>query len=266
MNNLTPVVRNLIIANVALFVLAMLGERMGFDLTQQLALYYPSSEHFWPYQYITYMFMHGSWAHIFFNMYALWIFGVALEQVWGGKRFLLYYAITGVGAAICQTVVNGIELSRLQEAAALALDNLTPDTFELFLMEHFSGHINIDKLQVFLDAWERAPRNSEMLLNAQETVNGLVASASNVPTVGASGAVYGVLLAFGMLFPNAQLMLLIPPMPVKAKWLVVGYGVLELALGVFSTADGVAHFAHLGGMLFGFILIRYWQRKSEPFY
>jgi membrane associated rhomboid family serine protease len=205
MRNITPTVKALIAINVALLLLTQLLERTGVDLVRYLALFYPASPYFMPHQFITHLFMHGGWTHLFFNMYALWLFGSVLEQVWGQKRFLIYYFVTGLGAAALHTFVNWIELSKVPQAAIGA-------------------------------------------------------------TVGASGAIFGVLLAFGMLFPNTRLMLLFPPIPIKAKWLVVGYGAVELALGFYNPGSNVAHFAHVGGMVFGFFLIKYWQKRTTYFY
>ena len=169
------------------------------DLRIWLALFSPGSEYFQPYQLITHMFMHGNFYHLFFNMFALWMFGRVLESVWGGKRFFIYYFITGLGAAGLQLLVNYIQ--------------------------------NVDV---------------------------------NIPMLGASGAVFGVLLAFGMLFPNTRLMLILPPIPIKAKWFVIIYGAAELFFGIANySGDPVAHFAHLGGMLFGYILIKYWNKTNR---
>ena len=233
-----PVVKNLIIINVLMF-LALLGFQTAFgtDLNRILGLYYFKSPYFEPYQIITHMFMHGSIGHIFFNMFALWMFGKVLEQVWGGKRFLIYYFATGLGAVFLHMLVNHIELSSA-------------------LKEAYSTY-GVDK---FTEEQVRSMVQSNNPLNQKVGV-GLY-----VPTVGASGAVFGVLLAFGMLFPNTRLMLLFPPIPIKAKYFVIGYGVLELWLGLTQSGSNIAHFAHLGGMLFGFLLIKYWKYDRGSFY
>jgi len=233
-----PVVKNLIIINALMF-LALFGFKAAFgvDLNRELGLFYFKSPYFEPYQIITHMFMHGSLGHIFFNMFALWMFGKVLETVWGGKRFFIYYMITGLGASALHMLVNHLQIaSAMKEVAqAYGIDNFSPETVEQLLR-----------------------RNSAL---AQKVGIGLY-----VPTVGASGAVFGVLLAFGMLFPNTQLMLLFPPIPIRAKYFVIGYGILELYLGLTQPGSNIAHFAHLGGMLFGFILIKYWNQKSNKFY
>lgn len=266
MRNLTPVVKNLIIINVALLLLTMLLEHTGVDLVRYLGLYYPGSEYFMPHQLVTHMFMHGGLMHIFFNMYALWMFGSTLEQVWGGRRFLFYYFATGLGAAALHTFVGWIEISHVQSAAKALMNTLTPDAFEEFIVKHFSKNVDPTALDAFVSSWSAMPGSPVQAAQAEETVSSLIRGMMNIPTVGASGAVFGVLLAFGMLFPNTQLMLIFPPIPIKAKYFVLAYGVLELALGVSNQGSNVAHFAHVGGMIFGFLLIKYWQSKSQHFY
>ena len=266
MRNVTPTVKILIVINAALLLLTHLLERTGVDLVRYLGLHYPASEDFMPHQFVTHLFMHGGWAHLFFNMYALWIFGSVLEQVWGQKRFLIYYFVTGLGAAALHTFVNWVEISKVQQAAAGTLNTLTPDTFMAFINDYFLGKVNPDALDQFVSRWEAASSSPALLAQAEDIVHSLTNSLMNVPTVGASGAVFGVLLAFGMLFPNTQLMLLFPPIPVKAKWLVIIYGAIELALGFYNPGSSVAHFAHVGGMIFGFFLIRYWQKNARNFY
>lgn len=233
-----PVVKNLIIINVLMF-LALLGFQTAFgtDLNRILGLYYFKSPFFEPYQVITHMFMHGSIGHIFFNMFALWMFGKVLEQVWGGKRFLIYYFVTGLGAVFLHMLVNHLELaSSLREATAtFGVESFTEENVKSMLQ---SGNPLAQKVGVGL----------------------------YVPTVGASGAVFGVLLAFGMLFPNTRLMLLFPPIPIKAKYFVIGYGALELYLGLTQSGSNIAHFAHLGGMLFGFLLIKFWKYDRGSFF
>ena len=208
---LPPVVKNLLILNVLFFLADVSLRTRGIDLTQWLGLHYITAQDFYPWQFITYMFMHGNFSHLFFNMFALWMFGYALENYWGSKRFLVYYLITGVGAALIQTGVLALEIRRMTQG-------LPP-----FAAQHY--------------------------------INQIV-------TVGASGAVYGILLAFGMCFPNVPIFLYFF-FPIKAKWFVIIYGVIELFAGIGGTADGVAHFAHLGGMIFGLLLILYWRKHGS---
>ncbi|MDR1611060.1 MAG: rhomboid family intramembrane serine protease [Candidatus Symbiothrix sp.] len=196
-DNIPPVTRNLLIINVGVFLACLLIKPLEF----YLALFNYDSGYFNIYQLVTYMFAHASFEHIFFNMFALFMFGGVLENYWGQKRFLTYYMVTGIGAGLIQLLV-------------FYLQGITYP----------------------------------------------------VPTVGASGAIFGLLLAFGMLFPNTPLFLMFVPIPIKAKYMVIGYGLIEFFFGVANrSSDNVAHFAHLGGMLFGILLILYWRKKRNIF-
>jgi membrane associated rhomboid family serine protease len=237
---LPPVVKNVIMINI-LMLLAYYVVRSVFsiDLNSILGLYFPKSESFKPFQILTHMFMHGGIWHLFFNMYALYIFGQVLEQVWGPKRFLIYYLVCGLGAALVHESVIAFEYSKLMKA-------LNPEQLQMVLNE---GAAYLNQGKVFTD---QTMQDLQLLLNT--------------PTVGASGAIFGVLLAFGVLFPNTQLMLLIPPIPIKAKYFVLAYGAIELYLAFTQPGSNIAHAAHLGGMLFGYILIRYWQKTTKTLY
>lgn len=237
---LPPVVKNVIMLNI-LMLLAYYAVRsvFGTDLNSILGLYFPKSDSFRPFQILTHMFMHGGIWHLFFNMYALFIFGQVLEQVWGPKRFLLYYMVCGLGAALVHESVIAFEYSKLMK-------EISPENLQLVLDE---GAAYLAQNKVFTDP---TMQNLQLLLNT--------------PTVGASGAVFGILLAFGVLFPNTQLMLLFPPIPIKAKYFVLGYGAIELYLAFTQPGSNIAHAAHLGGMLFGYILIRYWRKTTTTLY
>ncbi|MFM1932116.1 MAG: hypothetical protein RL226_1419 [Bacteroidota bacterium] len=227
MQPLTPVIKNIIIINVLLYLatLALGGNINGLPLlTAKLGGYYPASPMFQPWQIITHMFMHDhhGFTHIFFNMFALYMFGSTLERVWGAKRFLIYYTVTGLGAFFLHQFVNG------------------------FMIFQATGSFFTDINQL---------------------PNIPAAYSYIMPVVGASGAVFGILLGFGVLFPNTQLMLLFPPIPIKAKWFVMGYGAIEFYLAFQNNpGDNVAHFAHLGGMLFGYLLLKKWQKERNHFY
>jgi len=262
MYRISPVVKNLLIINVLFFAATYLsGMQFNIDLTRHLALYYPASEYFRPYQYVTYMFMHGGMAHIFFNMYALWLFGTAIENAWGGKRFLFYYFFTGIGAAVLHTLVNYFVNSGMVSDITAFQNTPSPELFKQFVESH-KWYFN-QNVYDFIHQWSLSPNNPGYVATALENMRNIYQTTINIPTVGASGAVFGILLAFGMMYPNAQLMLIIPPIPVKAKWLVVGYGALELVLAFSQPGSNIAHFAHLGGMLFGFILIKYWIAQAR---
>jgi len=237
---LPEVIKNLLIINGLFFLASMVvGNIFGINLIQLLGVYLPQSENFMPFQLITHMFMHGNLGHIFFNMFALWMFGNALENVWGPKRFLIYYFVTGLGAALLHLGFEYWEYSSL-------ISQLSEGQVETILREGAT-------------LWQ----------NGQNYTNPIMAQANallNAPTVGASGAVFGVLLAFGMLFPN-QYIYIYFVLPVKVKYFVAIYGALELYNGIANDpSSNVAHFAHLGGMLFGFLLLRYWKKNNGTFY
>lgn len=214
---LPPVVKHLLIINVLLYLATFTMNRFQIDLTDYLGLHFFKASDFRAYQLITYMFMHGNFEHLFFNMFALWMFGNTLENIWGSKRFLWFYMLCGIGAGLCQEVVQYI-----QYVTTLAqYDSVNFGGGQVISMANYLNMLN---------------------------------------TVGASGAIYGLLLAFGMMFPNSMIYLYFF-VPIKAKWFVIGYAVIELVSG-FIGGGNVAHFAHLGGMLFGLILILVWKKKG----
>lgn len=271
---LTPVIKNLLIINAILFLATIVFEnRFGIDLSDLLGLHYIQAEKFKPYQLITYMFMHGGFTHLFFNMFALWMFGNVLENYWGSKRFLTYYLITGVGAAFTHYVIfyfNSVQpMMQVLEQYAQAPDLVV---FEIFFKEGFfkasSEEMRLHITQ-FIDeynALELAGKREDMLQASLDFVSLYKADFFNAPVVvGASGAVFGILLAFGMMFPNTLLYIYFA-IPIKAKYFVILYGAMELFYGLRDTpGDNVAHFAHLGGMLFGFFLILFWKKKTNTF-
>lgn len=212
------VVKNLLIINGIFFLATITMDTVWHvDLAKYFGLHYIGASDFRPYQFVTYMFMHGSFTHLFFNMFALWMFGNAIENTWGSKRFLIYYMVCGIGAGLVQELVQYIQYA---------------DAF-----------VGYDRVRI----------SANQVVAVADYLNMLT-------TVGASGAVYGILLAFGMTWPNSRIYIYFA-IPIKAKWFVIIYGLLELFSG-FRGVDNVAHFAHLGGMIFGLILILYW-RKDE---
>ncbi len=255
-------VKNLLIVNILFYLATIVMDRaMGISLDDYLALYCVQSSNFHIWQYVTYMFMHANIDHIFFNMFALWMFGYVLENIWGTQRFLLYYMVCGLGAGLVHTLITGANCYLLQEAVngyALSPD---PDAFVQLLHRRFEGSYNPTVVAQFVDAWRVSGGLGDYGAQSVAMAQQLLDFKASIPTVGASGAVYGILLAFGMMFPNERIYLYFL-VPLKAKWFVIGYGVLELVLGVFHSADGIAHFAHLGGMLFGLLFILYWRKKS----
>ena len=231
-----PVVLNLIIIN-ALFLLVTTIFSDKINLFNLLGLHYFSSHYFESWQLASYMFMHGGFYHLLFNMFALWMFGSILEQVWGPKRFLTFYMVTGIGAGLVQLLVA------------------------YFRIQSIGSSLTMDQIQsVHNIAPELWPQIEGLTQHAYDTMVSLYRTI-NTPTVGASGAVFGILLAFGMMFPNTMLYVFFA-IPIRAKYFVIIYGVAELYFGVTGTQDGIAHFAHLGGMFFGFFLIKYWKKKG----
>jgi len=262
---LPPIVKNLLIINGILMLANITFETVyKVQLADFLGLHYFDSELFKPWQYITYMFMHAGFEHLLFNMFALWMFGYVLENYWGGKKFLFYYLVTGVGAAIIQTVVLWYDISGIKHDALIFHNSPSPETFLIFMNEHFQGFYNPAKLQEFANNWSINPVNPEYHQQAGNYIEEFINIKMNIPTVGASGAVFGILLAFGMMFPNTLIYIYFL-FPIKAKWFVIIYGALELFFGVTNSHSNVAHFAHLGGMIFGFFLIRYWKKNNHDF-
>ncbi len=238
--SLPPIVKNLILINVVMLIANFTAKSVfSVDLTTILGLYFPKSDKFMPLQILTHMFMHANFMHLFFNMFALFMFGAILESVWGPKRFLIYYMVCGLGAAFVHESVIMFQYNKLTNA-------IGPDQLQLVID---NGAAVLNEGKQYADV---TMRDLQMLLNT--------------PTVGASGAIFGVLLAFGVLFPNTQLMLLFPPIPIKAKYFVLGYGAIELYLALTQPGSNIAHAAHLGGMLFGYILIRYWRKTTSTLY
>ena len=229
-NELPVVVKNLLIINGLLFLATISLSNLGIDLVKIFGLHQFQSNDFRPYQIITHLFMHGSFTHLFFNMFALWMFGKILENIWGQKKFLIYYMITGIGAAAIHLIFCQYQI--------INISNQIPDLVNIAIEGKYNPSIPLSK------------KLTQLIIT---------------PTVGASGAVFGLLLAFGMLFPNALLYLYFA-IPIKAKYFVIGYGLIELYAGISNNpADNVAHFAHLGGMIFGYFLIKYWKQDTNYF-
>ncbi len=260
-----PVVKNLIMINVVMLVATWALKSTGLDLTEKLGLYYPGSSNFRPYQLVTHIFMHASFGHLFFNMFALYMFGKVLEMVWGPKRFLIYFLVTGLGAATLHLFVNYLELSHVARTVEAFSNTPSPELLATFVKTNL-GSQAAPWVQDFINQWSDSPGNPALTQKGIDIVQQIFQQKINIPTVGASGAVFGILLAFGVLFPNTELMLLFPPVPIKAKYFVMGYGLIEVYLGFTQSNSNVAHFAHLGGMLFGYMLIRYWNVSSKDFY
>ena len=246
LQSIPPVTRNLLIVNVmiwlVMFICEFLGGRLAAfsnHLVDLLGLHYVGSQHFNPVQILTYMFIHdpSNPMHVLFNMFTLWMFGRTLEHVWGARRFFLFYMVCGIGAALVQEAVWALSwqhdfISRIAELS----------------------HITYDHAAAIVQ--------SGLSSGAMDAVQSSMMFKNSMITIGASGAIFGLLLGFAFIFPNMPLYLFFIPVPIKAKYMVIGYGVLEFFLGVGGSDSSVAHFAHLGGMIFGLILLLYWKKKG----
>lgn len=204
--------RNIIVINVLVWIMCYLNK--GF-MYETFSLFYPTSPFFHWWQPVTHMFMHGGFWHLFFNMYTLYMFGRVLEDRWGARKFLIFYFVTGLGAALVHTGVEWIQMQSWMSQVA------------------------------------------EGSMAAQAKIHAL----KMTPTVGASGAIYGILMGFAMLYPDVRMGLIFPPVYMKAKWFVLIFGAIELLTGITGVGGGIAHFAHLGGLIFGYLLIMYWKKK-----
>ena len=240
-NQLPPVTKNLIIVNVIVWVaMAFFPQEIGVMVNRFCGLHYFQANDFLATQFVSYQFVHAGFTHLFFNMFSLLMFGTVIETVFGAKRFITYYLICGIGAGIMQQLAWYADIQMILQENINRISSVTGES---------SGVILTQLLQ---------DSNYHYLINS-------------LLTVGASGAGYGILLAFGMFFPNRPIFIMFIPYPIKAKWLIIGYAILELWLGLGNTSDGIAHFAHLGGMIFGFLLILYWRktgiiRKNDSYF
>jgi membrane associated rhomboid family serine protease len=240
MGRITDAVKHLIILNVILFATSAM---IGLNLSNWLALYFPRNEHFGLWQFVSHMFMHGGFMHILFNMYALWAFGSPLEQMWGRNKFIFFYFSAGIGAGLIYTGVNYFQ-------------------FNSIFNELISAGINNNEI---LNMLETGRYNTDILNLISEKRLTELYQIYNTPAVGASGAIYGVLVAFGMTYPNAKLALIFLPVPIAAKYFIPVLIALDLFSGVtgFSLfGGGIAHFAHVGGAIIGFIMMKYWEKNQ----
>ena len=226
MRNIPVVTKNLLLVNIIAFVATWILQLRGLDLNDLLGLHFFMAADFQVWQLLTYMFLHSGFTHILFNMFALWMFGVVIENVWGPKKFLFYYISCGVGAGIMQEIAQFFSFY-----FTISAQDPTVGFGELFAIGH--------QLSTQLNGWT---------------------------TIGASGAVYAILLAFGMIFPNERIFIFPLPIPIKAKWFVMFYVAIDLFSAMSSSGDNVAHMAHLGGMLFGYLMIRYWNNHPTAGY
>jgi len=238
MGRISETIKVLIVVNVIFFAGTLMNQEVAYRL---FSLYYFDNPNFHVWQPVTHMFMHGGLWHILFNMYALWAFGTPLEMRWGRNKFLFFYFSAGLGAALIHSLVNYYNVSTISEALLQA--GWSPAELASYLAGDNGGSRAVLE-SVSMDSIER------------------MAESFNIPAVGASGAIYGILVAFAMMFPNIELMLIFLPIPIKAKYFVPGLIVMDLVFGFTGSAMGIAHWAHIGGALFGFIMAWYWKKNS----
>ncbi len=260
MFNLTPAAKNILILNGIIFIFT------SNYIIESFGLRYILSDNFQPYQFLTYMWIHAGFGHLFSNMFAVIVFAPILERVWGSRKFFIFYLITGVGAGVLYTGVNFVENFNLENKILRYVSQPSPEAFRKLFLDEGKEYYN----QVYNFIEEEYSTNPTSSKNKDKSIQyayDLLNAKTDIPMVGASGAVFGILLAFAMLFPNMQLMLLIPPIPIKAKYLVLVYGFYEL-WSEFNRmpGDNVAHLAHLGGMLIAYIILRYWKNKYGTYY
>jgi len=243
MGKFIDAIKVLIVVNVIFYVITFLVPDMETGMFQVLALYFPKNEHFQYWQLVTNMFMHGGFTHLLFNMYALWAFGTPLEQMWGGNRFLFFYFLSGIGAGVIYTLVNYFQFNTIyNELIGLGVSPADIQTFLETCSYNFANLSNVSEIRL-TDFYHLF----------------------NTPAVGASGAIYGVLVAFGISFPNAKLALIFLPVPIAAKYFIpilIGLDLFSGITGVSIFGGGIAHFAHIGGAIIGFLLMWYWRKRE----
>lgn len=263
---LTPLVQRLLMINIGLFILSYVFNN-SFDLNDTLALHSIYSEKFQPFQFVTYMFMHAGFMHIFGNMLGLYFFGPMLEYFLGLKKFMILYFVCGIGAGFFYWGLNAYEVKKVRYDAIEYIHNPDPDAYNVFINKHYKMGYHNPQVVSSIDEYTSNPTSETSKAKSVEIVQYITSAQSEFSLVGASGAIFGILMAFALLFPNTELVLLFPPIPIKAKFLVGAYALFEIySLYANRPDDNVAHFAHITGMVFAFILIRFWKPNRNSFY
>lgn len=259
MQRITPIVKQLLLINIGVFFVQNL---LGIDLINTLGLRYIFSDSFRPYQFFTHLFVHASLGHLFSNMFALLTFGPVLEYTLTSRRFITFYLFTGLGAAALYAGIQYLEVSNLEALYHTYLAQPNPEGLVAYL-KHFPQD-TYNTFYPFIRAFFEHPQELTYIAKSKAIVGQLYMLKANMPTVGASGSVFGIFMAFAMLYPNAELFLYFIPIPIKAKYVIAFYGIYELYAGLRENpADNVAHFAHLGGILFAYLFIRWWRQQQE---
>jgi membrane associated rhomboid family serine protease len=268
--SMPPVTKSILVITVIVFALEWVIDRYVQPnlMVRYMALFRIQSPLFFPTQLLTHIFMHGNLSHLFFNMFGLFMFGRVLETVWGGKKMLWFYLLTGVGAAMIQSGITYVQMQKMINLAETFDANPSYLVFNDYINHYLlKGSNQYNEIMSFAQAWFYTPDNLSVVPKAVEYTQQIMYENLNIPMVGASGAIFGLLIAFAMMFPDVELMLIFLPIPIKAKYFVPVYAIIELVFGVAGFEwDNVAHFAHLGGALVGFIIVKYWKRKQFNIY
>jgi membrane associated rhomboid family serine protease len=264
MFQLTPVVRNILIVNLLVF---FLPQTLGTSdlITKIFGLHHIDSPYFMPWQWLTHAFVHANFQHILFNMLGMVFFGPILESVWGSKRFILFYLVCAVGAGLLYNAINYYELAQEIKAAEAFYLNPNPTDYELFIKKFHPEYLR--SASGFANQWENNLASQYHIMQSKEDIDNLIILNRNQPMIGASGAIYGILAAFGLLFPNMELVLIFPPIPIKAWIMISIYFVTSLYSAINPMpGDNVAHYAHLGGMFIGAIFVYFWRTGNTRTY
>lgn len=261
-----PVTKSILLVTVIVF-LADVGSQHFFHsdaMIRYMALFRIQSPLFIPTQFLTHIFMHGGLSHLFFNMFGLFMFGRILESIWGPRKMLFFYLVTGIGAALLQSGITYVQMHKMIRLADAFQADPSYQAFHNFVSHYLiKGSSRYSEVMSLAQSWFYAPDNMSYVPAAKDYVEGIRYENLNIPMVGASGAIFGLLIAFAMIFPDVELMLIFLPIPIKAKYFVPFYALIELVFGVAGFSwDNVAHFAHLGGALVGFIIVRHWKRNQ----
>lgn len=261
---ITPMVRTILIINIGIFVMTLIVGSSQFNINNFLALYKLDSPLFAPYQLFTYMFAHGGFMHVLFNMIGLIVFGAFLEQFWGSNKFLIFYLGTGIGAALIYSGVNYVGNASFSSKIADYYSAPNPDKFNSIIVKNAKfAHA---QLYEFISEYSEHPENESLIRQSQIYLEELAELRQRGSMVGASGAVYGLLMACALLFPNLQVQLLFPPIPIRMKYLALFLGGMAIYSSIKDDpGDNVAHLAHLGGMIFAYIMIMFWRRQGKDY-
>ncbi len=257
-------VKNLLIINIGLLAI---GSFINFDINGFFSFYGFSSPKFQPYQLFTHMFLHANLGHLFGNMIGLFFFGSMLERFWGSNKFLTYYLVTGIGAGILYGTVNFYEYKQTEKAMYAYAEHPTPEGFFTFLRAHYPDFRYDQNILDIGENFDENPTSQKLASTSINIVEMVTSKLRDTPMLGASGAIFGLIIAMAMLFPNTMLYLLFPPIPIKMKYFALFYGLYSIySIVKAAPNDNVAHFAHLGGMLIGFIMIKIWDKDRKNFY